>query len=269
MSLYSPELLATQEEYLLALRSLREARAGALTEVARGAESMVESARRRLLLFDLAPEQIAALEADGKPERTLTLYSPISGFVTERNVTQGEKIDSATKLLDIADLSSVWVIASVYEYELPFVREGQKAEVSLSYLPGRVYRGRVTLVYPVLEGATRTVQVRVELPNPELALKPEMYAEVELLGDLGEKLALPESAVISSGVRQVVFVALPDGVFEPRVVRLGLRLPDLVEVLEGVREGERVVTAGNFFVDSESRLKAAIESAAPPAAHPH
>jgi RND family efflux transporter MFP subunit len=176
-------------------------------------------------------------------------------------VTQGEKIDSNSTLLDIADLSRVWIIASVYEYELPFVRVGQTAAVALSYLPGRTFSGRVTLVYPVLEESTRTVQVRLEFDNPDLALKPEMYADVIIESDLGERLALPESAVLASGTRNVVFVAKGEGYFEPREVRLGVRLPEFVEVLEGVAEGDRVVTSGTFFVDSESKLKAALEAA--------
>jgi RND family efflux transporter MFP subunit len=261
LELYSPELVASQEEYLLALRSRAAARGGTLPGLPQSGDDLVESARRRLLLYDLAPAQIAELETTGRPARTATLYAPISGYVTQRNVTQGEKIDSNSTLLDIADLSRVWIIASVYEYELPFVRVGQTAAVALSYLPGRTFSGRVTLVYPVLEESTRTVQVRLEFDNPDLALKPEMYADVIIESDLGERLALPESAVLASGTRNVVFVARGEGYFEPREVRLGVRLPEFVEVLEGVAEGDRVVTSGTFFVDSESKLKAALEAA--------
>lgn len=269
LEIYSPELLATQEEYLLALRSRQAAPGDLLPGLARSGDQLVESARRRLLLYDLAPAQIEELERTGRASRTVTLYAPISGYVTRRGVTHGERIDSSATLLDIADLSRVWVIASVYEYELPFVRVGQSAAVTLSYLPGRTFRGRVTLVYPVLEEATRTVQVRLEFDNPDLALKPEMYAEVAIDSDLGERLAVPDSAVLSSGTRNVVFVAQGDGYFEPREVRLGVRLPDIVEVLEGVAEGERVVTSGTFFVDSESKLKSALEAAGAGAPQEH
>ncbi|MBI1951798.1 MAG: efflux RND transporter periplasmic adaptor subunit, partial [Acidobacteria bacterium] len=176
-------------------------------------------------------------------------------------------------LLDLGDLSRVWVVASVYEYELPYVRAGQPATMTLSYLSGRVFRGRVGLVSPVLDAATRTVQVRLEFPNPDLTLKPEMYADVELVGDLGERLAVPESAVLATGTRDIVFVAKGEGTFEPREVRLGLRTSDAVEVLEGLAEGDTVVTSGNFLIDSESRLKSALQSAgfpkpAQPAATP-
>ena len=264
LTIYSPELVATQEEYLVALRARGATGADSLPEATRRGDDLLESTRRRLLLFDLTPAQIDALERTGISSRMVTLFAPISGYVTQRSVTQGEKIDSSMTILDIADLSRVWVIASVYEYELPFVRVGQPAEVTLSYLPGTIYRGRVGLVYPTLEGATRTVQVRVEFSNPDMELKPEMFAEVQLQGDLGARLTVPETALVASGTRDVVFVAREDGYFEPREVRVGLRLPDAVEILGGLVEGDRVVTSGNFLIDSESKLKAALESAASP-----
>jgi RND family efflux transporter MFP subunit len=264
LSIYSPELLATQEEYLLALRARSDRTEGGLPEMERGGEALVESARRRLLLFDFTPGQIERLETAGTASRSVTLFAPISGHVLQRNVTQGQKIGSDTTLLDIADLSRVWVIASVYEYELPFVKADQDAAMTLSYLPGKTYRGRVGLIYPVLEGATRTVQVRLEFANPDLDLKPEMYAQVEIKSDLGERIGVPVTAVLSSGSRDIVFVAQGDGYFEPREVRMGLRLPDVVEIVEGLTEGETVVTSGNFLVDSESKLKAALEAAAAP-----
>lgn len=271
LSIYSPELLATQEEYLLALREQRRSQGTPLPDLARRNDELLESARRRLILYDLTEEQIARLAETGQASRTVTLYAPISGYVMARNVAHGQKIDSNTNLLDIADLSEVWVIASIYEYELPFVRAGQEAAMSLSYLPGKRYRGRVGLIYPVLEGATRTVQVRLEFPNPDMALRPEMYADIELRGDLGTRLAVPETAVLSTGTRDLVFVDRGGGHFEPRVVRTGLRLPDWVEILEGVRQGESVVISANFLIDSESKLKSALEAAtgqpAPP--HPH
>jgi RND family efflux transporter MFP subunit len=195
----------------------------------------------------------------------VTLFSPSTGYVLKRNVTHGEKIDSSMTLLDIADLSRVWVLASIYEYELPYVKAGQPVTMTLSYLPGRAYRGRVAFVYPVLEGATRTAQVRLEFDNTDLELKPEMYADVEIDSDLGRRLLVPASAVLSSGTRHVVFVAEGEGYFAPREVQVGLRLPDFVEILGGVSEGERVVVSGNFLVDSESRLKAALEAASAPA----
>jgi len=262
LSIYSPELVATQQEYLLALRSRQAVSEGSLPEVARGADELAESARRRLLLFDFTPQQIEHLEKTGEASRTVTLFSPTSGYVLARNVTHGQKIDSSMNLLDLGDFSEIWVMASVYEYELPFIKVGQTAVMSLSYLPGKAYRGRVGLVYPVLDPATRTVQVRLEFANSGMELKPEMYAHVEIESDLGERLSVPESAVLSSGTRNIVFVAKGDGYFEPREVRVGLRLPEAVEVLEGLSEGESVVASGNFLIDSESKLKAALEAAA-------
>ena len=264
LSIYSPELLASQEEYLVALRGLEAMGNEAPPAAVQRAEELLESARQRLLLFDLTEEQIRRLAARGMAERTVTLEAPMSGHVLVRNVTHGERIEANTTLIEIADLSRVWVMASVYEYELPFLRVGQPAEMTLSYLPGRSIRGHVALISPVLDAATRTVQVRLEFPNPDLKLKPEMYADVELRGDLGERLAVPESAVLATGTRDIVFVAKGEGTFEPREVRLGLRASDAVEVLDGLAEGEAVVTSGNFLIDSESRLKSALQSTGSP-----
>jgi RND family efflux transporter MFP subunit len=264
LRVYSPELLATQEEHFIALRSRRELGDAGLPELVQRADELVKSSRRRLLLYDLTDAQVEELENSAAPSRTVTLFAPVSGHVLGRNVTHGMKIDPEMNLLDIADLSRVWVLASVYEYELPFVATGQPATMTLSYLPGRSFEGKVTLVYPMLDAATRTAQVRLEFANPRLELKPEMYAEVGIRSDLGERLSVPETAVISSGTRNIVFVAQGEGFFEPRSVRVGVRLPERVEILEGLAEGEMVLTSGNFFVDSESKLKAALEAAAAP-----
>ncbi|HEV8374895.1 MAG TPA: efflux RND transporter periplasmic adaptor subunit [Candidatus Polarisedimenticolia bacterium] len=268
LSLYSPELLAAQEEYLLARKSRKDLGDGAPQEAAKRVDDLVESSRRRLLLVDFTSDQIEQLEKSGQSSRTVTLFAPVSGYVLQRNVTQGERIDSSATLLDIADLSRVWVLASVFEYEVPFVEVGQSALMTLDYLPGKSFQGKVTLLYPVLDSASRTVQVRLEFANPGLELKPDMYAQVELRSDLGERLVVPESAVLSSGTRNIVFVAQGEGYFEPREVRLGLRLPDAVEVMEGLKEGESVVTSGNFLIDSESKLKAALEATAAPPPSP-
>jgi membrane fusion protein, copper/silver efflux system len=261
LSIYSPELLATQEEYLLALRAQRQAAGEASGDASGTGAALLEAARRRLLLFDVTPDQIEELERSGVAQRTVTLHSPLSGYVLKRDVTEGQRIEAETSLLDLADLSRVWVVASVYEYELPFVREGQTAAMSLSYLPGRTFAGRLSLVYPTLEGSTRTAQVRLEFDNPNLELKPEMFADVIIESDLGARLQVPASAIVASGERNLVFVARGDGRFEPRLVTVGLRLPESVEILSGVKEGEQVVTSGNFLIDSESKLKAALEAA--------
>jgi RND family efflux transporter MFP subunit len=262
LEFYSPELLATQEEYLVALKARNRAAGGGQPALLEAADDLVRSARRRLELFDVPDEEVLQLQRSGQARRTLTFSAPISGVILRRNVTQGERVEAGTTLLELADLSRVWVMAAVYEYELPFVRQGQQATMTLSYLPGRTFEGRVSLVYPTLDPATRTVQVRLEFANPDGELKPDMYAEVELLADLGERLALPTSALLETGTRRVVFVDRGEGLFEPREVEIGLRLPDLAEILRGVADGERVLTSGNFFVDSESKLQAALQATA-------
>jgi len=269
---YSPELLATQQEYLVALEARERLAGSTVPGVRDSAEELLRSVRRRLELFDVPDGQIMELAGTGRTRRLITLYAPISGVLLRREVTEGERVEAGTTLLEVADLSRVWVVASVYEYELPFVHEGQPGTMTLSYVPGKTFEGRVSLVYPLLDPATRTVQVRLEFANPAMEMRPDMYAEVELQADLGERLSVPASAVIETGTRAVVFVDRDDGVFEPREIGVGLRLAETYEVLSGLQEGERVLTSGNFFVDSESKLKAALAAMAdgtPAPAHVH
>ena len=258
VEIYSPELLASQQEFLVALQSRTRTGGSSIPSVASSGDDLVASARRRLELYDLSDEQIREIERSGRVQRTVTLYAPISGTILERQVTEGQRIEPEMELLRMADLSRVWVVASVYEYELPFVRLGQKAIVKLAYVPDRTFEGQVALVYPVLDAATRTAQVRIEVPNPDRELKPDMYADVTLIADLGERTAVPAGAVMDTGARSVVFVDKGDGYFEPRNVKIGLRLQDEYEVLDGLVPGEKVLTSANFFVDSESKLKAAL-----------
>ena len=267
LEIYSPELLAAQQEFLVALRARDRLAASGDTEIAASGAGLAAAARRRLELLDLTPDEIARLEAGGEARRTVTVASPIAGTIIDRFVAQGARIEPGTEVLQVADLSRVWVLASVYEYELPFVREGQAATMVLPYLPGREFRGRVDFVYPTLDPATRTVQVRLQFDNPRSELRPEMFAEVRLVADLGSRLSVPVSAVMDTGTRQVVFAHLEDGTFEPRTLEVGLRMSDRVEVLAGVTAGERVLAEGNFFIDSESRLKAALAGVA--AGHSH
>ncbi len=262
VDIYSPELLASQQEYLVALQARARTAGSSIPSVASSGDELVASARRRLELYDLSDQQIQEIERSGRARRIVTLYAPISGTILERNVTEGQRIEPETDLLEMADLSRIWVLGSVYEYELPFVRNGQNARMTLSYLPGKTFDGRVSFVYPVLDAATRTAQVRIEFPNPGLALKPDMYAEVTLTADLGERTAVPASAVMDTGTRSIVFVDKGDGYFEPRDVRIGLRLPESYEVLGGLEPGDMVLTSANFFVDSESKLKAALAAMA-------
>ena len=258
LTIYSPELVASAQEYLLALHAKVRLGASTVPSVQRSGELLVSSARERLLLLDLTPQQIDALESKGEVPTTMTLHAPISGHIIARNVTQGQQIDPAMNLLDIADLSRVWVLADIYEYEMPFLHLGQAATMNLSFLPGRTFEGQVTLIYPVLNEQTRTIKARLEFSNADYSLRPGMYAEVEIFADLGERIVVAESAVISSGVRDIVFVQRGDGALEPREVTLGVRTPDTFEVLEGLAAGETVVTSGNFLIDSESKLKAAL-----------
>jgi len=266
LEIYSPELLASQQEFLVALEARDRMGSSTLSSVAGYGKDLVESARRRLQLFDMTDAQIARLEETRTPQRTVTVYAHESGVVTMRNVTEGERIEAGKTLLDVADLSKVWVLASVYEYELPFVHQGQPAVMHLSYLPDRTFRGTVSLIYPSIEIATRTAQVRVEFDNPDLALKPDMYAEIELSADLGPRISVPEEAVLETGTRSLAFVEREPGVFEPRELRIGARLADRYEVVSGLVAGEQVVVSGNFLIDSESKLKAALQTMQPGAA---
>ncbi|MEW6211463.1 MAG: efflux RND transporter periplasmic adaptor subunit [Acidobacteriota bacterium] len=257
VSIYSPELVQTQQEYLLAIRGRNELSESPFGEAVRGAESLYESARKRLELWDITEEQIKELEKRGKPIKAMTLYAPTSGFVLARNAYPKQRITPETELYSIADLSTVWAIADIYEYEAPEIREGQAATMTLSYYPGRPFRGRVTYIYPQLDSATRTLKVRIEFPNQNFALKPDMYANVDLSIDYGKKLVVPQEAVLDSGSEQMVFVSLEGGYFEPRKVQLGAKVDNTFIVLAGLKAGEKIATSANFLIDSESRLKSA------------
>lgn len=259
LEIYSPELLAAQQEYLVALRAKDRLAGSSVPAVAGSGAELAESARRRLELLDLSPAQIDALAATGKASRTVVLPAPIGGTIVKRDVVQGQRVGREMPLLELVDLSRVWAIASVFEHELPFVKEGARATMRLTYLPGRVFEGKVEKVYPTVDATTRAAQVRVAFPN-DGALKPGMFAEVLLESDLGDRLRVPTDAVVDTGTRKVVFVEREPGLFEPRTVVTGIELPDAVEVLSGVTAGERVLAAGTFFVDSESKLRAALQA---------
>lgn len=268
-SVYSPELVATQQEYLLAWRARQRLGRSALPSVAQGGADLLEAARQRLLLWDVRPADIERLERTGEVRRTLQIVSPVSGYVVRKAALQGMRVTPADSLFEIADLSRLWVLADVYEADLPSVRVGTPAEVTLSYLPGRSWRGAVTWVAPMVDPQTRTIKVRVEVDNTGEDLKPEMFADVLLQVGQGEGLVVPGSAVLNSGRQQLVFVDLGNGQLEPREVTLGSRSEEGIEVLRGVREGENVVTAANFLLDSESSLKAALQAMSPaPGASP-
>ena len=257
-TIYSPEVVATQEEYLLALRAKKSLQDNPFQDVASGSATLLEAARRRLLLWEISEAQIEELERTGKPLTEVAIASHTDGFVIEKKALEGMRVEAGEDLYVIADLSDVWVYADIYEHELPLVKVGQGATVGLSYYPGDVFRGKVVYVYPYMESQTRTVRVRVELPNPGWRLKPGMFANVEVQTERGEGLVVPGGAVLDSGERKIAFVDKGEGRFEPREVRLGGRAGEGFEVLQGLSEGERVITSANFLIDSESQIKAAL-----------
>jgi membrane fusion protein, copper/silver efflux system len=257
--------VATQQEYLLAYDARNRMRASAISSVAQGSLDLLEAARQRLLLWDMRDEDIAALERAGKASRTVDLHSEVAGYVVQKMAFHGMRVTPADTLFDIADLSRVWVLADVYESDLPLVRVGMRGTLSAPYLPGHDWRGSVTYVNPTVEEKTRTVKVRIELANEDQQLKPDMFADVRLLADLGTGLSVPESAVIDSGGRKLVFIDRGAGRFEPREVTLGVRAGAGFQVISGLEDGERVVTSANFLLDSESSLRGALAGMATPA----
>ncbi len=258
LSLYSPELVSTQQEFLIAKKARDYMASSPVEGVSSGALSLYEASRQRLRLWDITDEQIKELEERGTPTKTLTLYSPIRGFVLSRAAFEKQRVTPETELYAIADLATIWVLADVYEYELPMIQLGQRATMTLAYFPGRTFAGKVSYIYPQLDPATRTLKVRLEFPNPRFELKPDMFANVELQIDYGRQLSVPEEAVLDSGSEQIVFVAQEAGYFEPRQVRLGAKVDNRFIVLSGLQAGERIVTSGNFLIDAESRLKSAM-----------
>ena len=258
LTIYSPELVSTQEEYLIALRAKRDLSKSPFPEVAGSGDSLAESAKRRLKLWDINDDQIKALEESGQAKKTLILYSPFSGFVLEKAAYKGMNVMPGVALFKLADLSVVWLIADVYEYELPFIRLGQQASVQLSYIPGEIITGKAIYIYPSLNPETRTAKVRFEIPNSHERLKPEMYANVEIKVHLGQKLTVPEGAIIDTGLRQLAIIDKGNGYFEPREVKVGSKVDNYYEVIKGLKAGERVVTSANFLIDSESKLKEAV-----------
>jgi Cu(I)/Ag(I) efflux system membrane fusion protein len=254
-TVYSPDLLSVQQEYLLALRTRKQLSGGGM-DGAGG--DLVQAARRRLELWDVPSSEIERLERTGKPTKTLTIYSPMSGVVTRKDVVMGHPIAAGETLYEITDLSKVWVLADAYESDLSRIRLGTAATFTLEAYPGEVFRGRVIFVDPILDPKTRTAKVRLEFLNPKGELKPEMFGEVTLRAPTREGLRIPADAVIDSGTKKVVFVAIGEGKFQPREVRLGATSGETVEVVAGLQAGERVVTRANFLVDSESRLRASL-----------
>lgn len=260
LELYSPELISTQEEYLQSVRYRDRLQGSAMDEAHRRAEELVASARRRLLYWDIPESEIKALEERGTPEKTMTIVSPGNGVVIEKMVLQGQNVMPGMELYKIADLSTVWVMADIYPYELPWVKAGQDADIELSYLPGTSFQGTIAFIYPYLSTETKTAKVRIEVKNtPSFDLKPDMFATVRIASPVSvDAVAVPSQAIIRSGDRNVVVIALGGGYFDPRVVTLGVAADGYVAILDGVKEGESIVVSSQFLIDSESNLKAAI-----------
>jgi RND family efflux transporter MFP subunit len=268
-TLYSPELLAAQSEYLVALRASQGA--GSQADDA----ALVASARERLRLWQVTDEQVRALEASGEPNASVTIVSPSAGVVVEKTAIKGMRVEPGMTLYKIVDLSQVWITADIYEYELPLVHAGQDADVTIPTTPPHVVRGTIDYVDPYLDPRTRAARARIVLSNRDGSLKPEMYVEVGVHVALGERLVVPQSAVLRTGERQIVFVDRGAGVFEVRLVTLGVASDESVEVVHGLREGERVVTSANFLIDAESNVQGVLRrmegdsAQAGPAAHRH
>jgi Cu(I)/Ag(I) efflux system membrane fusion protein/cobalt-zinc-cadmium efflux system membrane fusion protein len=261
LEIYSPELVTAQQELLLARDNYKSLQSSSFPQISESAKRLLKASRKRLALWDVSQKQIERLEKTGDVRKTVTLYSPYDGIVTMKMVNEGMYVKPGMPLLNLADLSRVWVLADLYEYQLPWVKTGQQAEVVLPYVKGRRFNAHVSYIYPFVEGKTRTVKARLELDNPDFELRPDMYVTVYLKGEeVDDALIIPQEAVLHSGERQTVFVALSGGRFEPRLIKTGLQgEKGHVEVIQGVFEGEQVVTSAQFMLDSESKLREAIQ----------
>jgi len=255
LTIYSPELLAGQREYLLALQAAETLAGSSVNAVASSQRTMLEAARRRLELLDLSAEAIATLERTREPRKYITVYAPAAGFVMERNAFPGQRVSPETSLYLLADLSRVWVMAQVFEYQAPSIRPGQAVSLHFPYDESRILSGRVAYIQPGLDPSTRTLQVRVEAPNLGMRLRPGMYLDVLFTQHQGRLLTVPATAVLDTGRRQTVFVHRGNGYMEPRDIRVGRRVDDRVEVLEGITVEDEIVVAGNFLIDSESQIQ--------------
>lgn len=265
LSIYSPDLVSTQEEYLQALRYARNLSGS--SQIARdGAQQLVESAKRRLQNWDISEAQIKALEDRGVPQKTMTIFSPANGVVLEKMVIAGQNIEAGMPLYRIADLSMVWAMANVYQEDLAYVKKGMNAQITVPSIPDTTFTGKVQFISPVLDMNSRTAQVRIEIKNTsDYQLKPQMFANVKLFSPIAVNgLAIPEQAVIHSGKRDIVIISMGNGYFKPREVKLGAAADDYIQVISGLQEGETIVTSSQFLIDSESNLRSAVSKMAGP-----
>ncbi|MBI9083644.1 MAG: efflux RND transporter periplasmic adaptor subunit [Desulfobacterales bacterium] len=259
--IYSPELVTTQEEYLIALAQQQALSQSPYEAIRDNADRLLEASKTRLKYWDINDSQIQGLEKSGRPEKSVTVYSPVNGVVMKKMATAGSFVRAGQNQFDLVDLSRVWVDVEIYEYEMPWVRKGLPATMELSYIPGKTFKGKILYIYPYLSKKTRTARLRLEFANPNQSLKPDMYANIEIQSRIpGDFLVLPQQAVIDSGVRKIVFIAKGKGRFEPREVKLGVEVNNgEFQVLEGLTDGEDVVVSAQFMLDSESRLREAIQ----------
>jgi RND family efflux transporter MFP subunit len=270
MAIYSPELVAAQQEFLLALRNSRRLAGNPVAEVADSAARLLEAARTRLTYWDISAGQIEAIEKSGKITKSLTLFSPQSGVVTKKKALEGMRIMAGEELLQVSDLSVIWINADIFEYEMPWVKVGQTATVELPFAGGQTFKGKITYIYPYLNSETRTARARIELVNPGLELKPDMYANITIdAGRVSDALAIPGNAILRSGKGQMVFVAEGEGRFSPRQVTSGINDDSgFVQILSGLEEGEKVVVSAQFMLDSESTLREVVRKMLAPTADP-
>ena len=260
LSIYSPDLLTSEREFVELLRMRDQAKSKDARETP---ERLIQSARRRLQLWNVTNEQIAELEKTRSPQQNLTLLSPFRGVVQSVPVEQGKGVGIGNMLVEVADLSVVWVWAEFYENELAMLKVGQKIDITAKSYPGEKFEGTISLINPFLEEAKRTAKVRIDIPNPDFKLRPGMYVNTELAMDMGEGLTIPVSAVMPTGTRNVVFINKGEGKLEPRIVQIGSKYGDSYEVQSGLREGEQVVASANFLIDAESKVQQALNEFEP------
>jgi membrane fusion protein, copper/silver efflux system len=269
LTIYSPEMLSAEQDYLLAIKARTLLKSSPLPEAATNSESLIDASRTRLELWDLNSTQIDEIEKTGKTQRTITLYAPASGFVSARNAFPSQKVGPDTELYAISDLSRVWVMADVFESDAVNVRLGQSAVIQMPYQNGRAFAARVSFIQPQVDPATRTLKVRLDAPNPGSQLKPDMFVDVQFQVASQRKLTVPAEAVLDAGSRKTVFIDRGNGYLEPRQVETGERMGDRIEILKGLKPGERIVISGNFLIDSESQLKSALKGAGESGGHQH
>ncbi len=258
LSIYSPQLVVSQQEYILALNNLESLEKSPIEDIRRGAEELVSSSRKRLRFLDVPEHQLHDLTHDHNIHKSLHIHAPASGIIVNIGAREGQYVTPTTEIYMIADLSKIWVYADIYENELPWVKQGDLAEMQLAGIPGRIFRGHLAFIYPYAEAKTRTIKVRLEFDNTALLLKPDMFAQVSIYaGKQMSALVIPSEAVIRSGTRDKVFIVRSAGKFEPRTITTGIVSEGKVIVLEGLKEGEEVVTSSQFLIDSESSLREA------------